>query len=76
MSTEPGFFGYLCSHEVILPALHVMLWVVLLLNTISYLAVEPNSSTRVVIAFNFVGIGFLLVGSGLALLKCRQLAKE
>ena len=76
MSTQSGFLAYLCAQRLILSALHVMLWVVLLLNTAAYFVVQGNPSTRVIIAFNYVGIVLLLVGSGLVLLKCRKVETE
>ena len=73
MSTEPGFLDYLCAQRVMLPALHIMLWVTLLFNTGAYFVVEGDPGTEVIIAFNFVGIIVLLFASGLVLLKCRQI---
>ena len=73
MSTEPGFLDYLCAQRVMLPALHIMLWVTLLFNTGAYFVVEGDAGTEVIIAFNFVGIIVLLLASGLVLLKCRQI---
>ena len=72
MSTQPGFFEYLCAQRVLLPALHIMMWVVLVLNTAAYFVVQGDAGTRVIIAFNYVGIVLVLVGSGLVLLKCRK----
>jgi hypothetical protein len=50
-------------------AIHGLLWVALVLNTVS-IVYTPNRATSVVIAANYVLIGPLLVGSGWVIREC------
>ena len=76
MAEEPGFFTYLCARQFRVRLLYLFSWLGLVLNTLSLLLVDVGPAGRVVIAFNYVGLVLLVLGSGLLLWKCRQLASQ
>lgn len=71
MSTSSSsFFGFLCNRLPLLVLLHAFLWFALILNTVSFLYTALPRSTEVILMFNYLGMGVLLLFSGFVVAKC------
>lgn len=71
MVTSPSsFLGYLCNRFPVLVTLHAFLWLALVLNTVSLLFTTLPRSTEVILMFNYLGIGVLLLLTGLIITRC------
>jgi hypothetical protein len=67
-----GFWGYLCARSRWITLGHVLVWIGVVLNTISLVAVETTPGTDVVIVMNYVGMFAAIVVSGFVLIKCNN----
>jgi hypothetical protein len=70
--TNGGFRTHLCNYAGMIQILFMTCSLILILNTLSLLSVQPGSASYVVVAVNFVGLVPLTAGTGYMVLHCRN----
>lgn len=70
--TDGGFRDHLCNYAGMIQILFMVCSLILVLNTLSLLAIRPGSASYVVVVVNFVGIVPLTAGTGYMVIHCRN----
>ncbi|MFP8956601.1 hypothetical protein ACLI4Y_07720 [Natrialbaceae archaeon A-CW3] len=66
------FLEGLCLYRELVFVVFVISLVMVVLSLISFVVVEPGSPTYVIVVLNLVGLGALLLASGVVLYLCRE----
>jgi hypothetical protein len=72
MVATSGLIDYLCGNLQKITQLHVLAWVMFVLNTVSLIVTTQDSQTGVIIGLNYLGITLTIIVTGSIMLSCRH----
>jgi hypothetical protein len=72
MVATSGLIDYLCGNLQKITQLHVLAWVMFVLNTVSLIVTTQDSQTGVIIGLNYLGITLTIIVTGSIMLACRH----
>ena len=64
------FWAFICGFERVLQVLFIMLTIFFLLTVVSFLVVDRNSGTYLIVLYNLIVFGGSLLTIGVILRKC------